>query len=439
MKVLLVALNARYVHTNLAIRCLSAALEEDKCRNVRTGRNIKIREFTINDQLDRIAGEIYEEKPDVIGFSCYIWNIAATLVLIRRLRCVLPKTKIIVGGPEVAYDGEKILAENLEIDVVILGEGEITLPKIINTWEEGEDLDNVEGIVWRGKNGRIVTGELSPVLPDLDDFPDPYQNDEDFKGRLVYVETSRGCPFSCQYCISSTIRGLRFLNPEKFRVRLIKLFENGARTIKFVDRTFNTHKKHAFAILDIFKEEVLRYCEINEKYDCDEGFRAHCEMAGELLDDDWIKYLSNYPEGLIQLEIGVQSTHAPTLEIINRSQHFEQWKGKVYKLQHNCNIPIHLDLIAGLPEEGWEEFACSFNDVYSVRPNQLQLGFLKVLKGSGIWKNCAEYGLVYSPDAPYVILKTKEINHDEMLGLHKVEDIVEKYYNSGRFTNSLEY
>ncbi|MFA6807869.1 MAG: DUF4080 domain-containing protein, partial [Eubacteriales bacterium] len=192
-------------------------------------------------------------------------------------------------------------------------------------------------------------------------------------------------------------------------------------------------------ILDIFKEEALRYCEINEKSDCDEGFRAHCEMAGELLDDDWIEYLSNYPGGLIQLEIGVQSTHTPTLKIINRTQHFEQWKGKVYKLQHNCHIPIHLDLIAGLPEEGWGEFACSFNDVYSVSPNQLQLGFLKVLKGSGIWKNCAEYGLVYSPDAPYMILKTKELNHDEMLGLHKIEDIVEKYYNSGRFTNSLEY
>lgn len=456
MRILLVALNARYVHTNLAIRYLREALKEEG----REDWNIRTREFSINEQLDNIAAEIYEEKPDIIGFSCYIWNITQILALTKHLRLVLPQTFILVGGPEVSYDPEDLLSRNPYIDAVILGEGECSLPSLVNAlssgnlpwevgslaWRLGKGADKViikEEIASLGFKGRIISNkedliiinEITSELPNLNILPNPYAEEEVLDGRLAYVETTRGCPYNCKFCISSTFRGVRFLEPERFRLILRNLFQYGAGTIKFVDRTFNANKKHAFKILTIFKEEAERYNILKSN----KNLRAHCEMAGELLDEEWVQFLRQYPEGLIQLEIGVQSTHQPTLEAINRPQSFASWKEKVHYLQYTCNIPIHLDLIAGLPNEGWSEFSRSFDEVYEVRPDNLQLGFLKVLKGSEIWKKSEELGLVYSPDPPYTVLKTDVLGHDEILALKRIEDVLGKYYNSGKFKYILEY
>jgi len=434
VRILLVALNARYVHTNLAVRYLQEALREQKIADV----EVCIREFTINEQIDYIAAEIYEEKPDAIGFSCYIWNMSQIGALIQQLHLVLPQTYLMVGGPEVTFDPEHVLTEYPQLNAVVVGEGEESVPALIQAWAEGRLPVAVKGIVWRSGD-QIVFNQRRLQLPDLDQMPNPYPGFEDFNGRLVYVETARGCPFNCAFCISSTFCGIRYLEPERFREVLRQLFSNGAQTIKFVDRTFNADKKHAFRILDIFREEANRIIEAKGADGKEQQLRAHCEMAGELLDEEWLAYLENFPAGMIQLEIGVQSTHQPTLEVVRRPQHFAKWKDKVRFLQHQCDIPIHLDLIAGLPLEGWEEFRNSFNQVLAVEPGNLQLGFLKVLKGSAIWEKSSDYGLVYAPVPPYTILQTNELSYPEIRALVRVEEILEKYYNSGRFAHSMGY
>jgi len=464
VKILLVGINARYVHTNLAIRCLREVLKTKG----NAEWEICIREFSINEHLDKIAGEIFEEKPDVLGFSCYIWNIVSVKALVRRLRPVLPDTFILAGGPEVSFDCDRLINEVPQLDAVVAGEAEQVLPVLLKGWSEGSLPRDVAGVVWRLRReagsprgldsmtasdgfqgmtstdacGMVVTNAAVADTVDLNLLPNPYAVQEDFRGKLVYVETSRGCPYNCEFCISSTFKGVRFLQPERFRPILRQLFANGARTIKFVDRTFNASKTHGFQVLDLFKEEAEREYEKTGP----EGLyglsgdipRAHCEIAGDLLDQDWLQYLQNYPTGMVQLEIGVQSTHPPALKAIHRSQNFADWKDKVRYLQHDCGIPVHLDLIAGLPHEGWAEFRKSFDEVFNLRPSHLQLGFLKVLKGSGIHGQCARYGLEYCPDPPYTVLKTRELSHEQVLNLVRIEEILERYYNSGRFKFSLE-
>jgi len=421
LRVLLVALNAKYVHTNLALRYLRSQV------NV-VYPDVLLREFSINDRLDRIAGELYEAKADVIGFSCYIWNLKEIVALIRQLHPVCPKVKFVIGGPEVSFESEVFLLEHPEVDALVIGEGETTFLELLNTWQIGEDLSHVSGIVWN-KGGKIITNPLQLAASDLNQLPDPYTENEDFTGRLVYVETTRGCPFNCQYCLSSTFRGVRFLEPERFRIMFRHLLKNGARTIKFVDRTFNANKRHALRILDIVREE-------SEDFPDSQRIRVHCEMAGDLFDDEWMAYFRAYPRGLIQLEIGVQSTHEPTLKIVSRPQNFEEWKKYLPEMQR-LHIPLHLDLIVGLPEENWTNFRTSFNDVYRVKPDRLQLGFLKVLKGSGLRLHSHQYGLVYSPDPPYTILETPHLSHSKILQLLRMEDLLDKYYNSGKFKNAL--
>ncbi|MDR3543438.1 MAG: B12-binding domain-containing radical SAM protein [Desulfosporosinus sp.] len=421
MRVLLVALNAKYVHTNLALRYLR--------EEVRAAfSDVSLREFSINDHLARIAGEIYEAKADVIGFSCYIWNLKEIVAVIRHLHPVCPNVRFVIGGPEVSFEAEEFLREHPEVDALVVGEGEKTFLELLTTWQNGRDLSHVAGIAWT-ENGITVVNPPRLAAPDLNNLPLPYTEKEDFTGRLVYVETTRGCPFNCQYCLSSTFKGVRFLEPERFRTMFRHLLENGARTVKFVDRTFNANKHHALEILNIVREESEFLPEAQR-------MRVHCEMAGDLLDAEWLDYFENYPRGLIQLEIGVQSTHQPTLKIVSRPQNFEEWKKYVPKIK-SFGIPLHLDLIAGLPEESWLNFRTSFNAVYLVKPDMLQLGFLKVLKGSGLRLQSNSNALVFTPDPPYTILETPVLSHGEILQLQRMEDLLDKYYNSGKFAHSL--
>lgn len=422
LRVLLVALNAKYVQTNLAVRYLREAVRNEF-------PDIMLKEFTINESLSAIAGEIFEYKADIICFSCYIWNISQILEVIRDLRLILPKVRFVLGGPEVSFETQDLMHNNPELDAVVQGEGETAFLELLQSWKAGREPDNIPGIVWRCRNKIISNPERSP-LRDLDKLPDPYLIEEQLENRLVYVETSRGCPFSCLYCLSSVESGVRFFEPELFRRIFRRLLKYGAGTIKFVDRTFNVRKDHAFQILDIVREEY--------KYaDDPHGVRIHCEMSGELLDKEWLAYLKNYPQGLLQLEIGVQSTNRFTLESIARSQYFGFWQEYIKELRLTTKIPLHLDLIAGLPGENWENFRISFNDVYQVQPNMLQLGFLKVLKGSGLRYKAKQFGLVYQSGAPYSILQTKDLSYSEILRLKRIETILDKYYNSGRISRSL--
>jgi anaerobic magnesium-protoporphyrin IX monomethyl ester cyclase len=421
LRVLLVALNAKYVHTNLALRYLREGVHS-------ITSDVTLLEFSINDHLERIAGEIYKAQADVIGFSCYIWNIKEVMAVIRYLHPVSPNVRFVLGGPEVSFDTEEFLGLHDEVDAVVLGEGEKALPELLLAWREGQDLSHVEGVAWK-RDGIVIVNPQNREMPDLNELPPPYTETEDFSGRIAYIETTRGCPFSCQYCLSSTFQGVRYLDPERFRLMFRHLLSQGARTIKFVDRTFNAQKRHAFRILDIVREECASLSLSSQ-------VRVHCEIAGDLLDEVWLDYFQKYPQGLIQLEIGVQSTYQPTLEIVSRRQDFETWK-KFIPLMKSCHIPLHLDLIAGLPEENWETFRKSFNDVYSVGADMLQLGFLKVLKGSGLRLNSRKYGLLFTPDPPYTILETAVLSHSEILQLQRIEDVLDKYYNSGKFEHAL--
>ncbi|MDR3599906.1 MAG: B12-binding domain-containing radical SAM protein [Desulfosporosinus sp.] len=421
MRVLLVALNAKYVHTNLALRYLRAEVRA-------VYPDVLLREFSINEHLDRIAEEIYEAQADVIGFSCYIWNIKEITALVRQLRPICPEVKFVLGGPEVSFEAKEFLLEHPEVDVLVVGEGEKTFLELLTTWQNGHEPYHVAGLAWI-EQGKIVVNPPRRVAPNLNELPLPYTEKEDFTGRLVYIETTRGCPFNCQYCLSATFKGVRFLEPERFRQLFRHLLKNGARTIKFVDRTFNANKRHALEILEIVREE-------SEYHPGAQGIRVHCEMAGDLLDEEWMNYFRNYPRGLIQLEIGVQSTHQPTLEMVSRPQNFEDWKKYVPEMRA-CGIPLHLDLIAGLPGESWTNFRTSFNEVYLINPDMLQLGFLKVLKGSGLRQQSNQYGLVFIPDPPYTILETPFLSHSEILQLHRIEDLLDKYYNSGKFAHAL--
>ena len=422
MRVLLVALNTKYVQTNLALRYLREAVINEFPTTV-------LQEATINEPIARLTGELYETKADVIGFSCYLWNISEILRIIRDLRLVLPKVRIVLGGPEVSFESEKLMDSNPGVDAVVQGEGESAFLELLRSWKSGQDPDNVPGLVWRCRE-RVISNPRRYLLLDLDQLPDPYAREEKLDNRLVYVETTRGCPFNCQYCLSSAESGVRYAKPENFRRVFRRLLTYGARTIKFVDRTFNTCKEHAWQILDIVREEV-------EKAAVPQEIRIHCEIAGELLDEDWLDYLKKYPQGLLQLEIGVQSTYQPALENIARIQHFEIWQEYIVELRRSTAIPLHLDLIAGLPGENWDNFRVSFNDVYETQPQKLQLGFLKVLKGSGLWQKASRYGLVYQPDPPYAVLQTADLSYPKLLQLKRIEIILDKYYNSGRFRNFL--
>ena len=420
MKILLVACNAKYIHSNLAVYDLQAYASD-------YADHIVLKEYTINQQKDDIMRDIYLEHPDVVCVSCYIWNLSFVKELMADLIKILPGADFWAGGPEVSYDAEKFLTENSEFKGVMVGEGEETFKELAGHYVEKnpQDLKNMTGICYRDGDQIIHNGWRQ--IMDLSSIPFIYKDLSEFKNRIIYYESSRGCPFSCSYCLSSIDKKLRFRDTETVKKELQFFIDNKVPQVKFVDRTFNCKHDHAMAIWKYINEH-------------DNGVtNFHFEISADLLREEELQEMSTMRPGLIQLEIGVQSTNPDTIKAIHRTMDFEKLKGIVDRIHSFGNIHQHLDLIAGLPYEDYDSFRHSFNDVYALKPQQLQLGFLKVLKGSHMMEMCREYGIVYKTQEPYEVLSTKRLDYDHVLKLKTVENMVEVYYNSGQFQNTLEY
>lgn len=420
MKILLAACNAKYIHSNLAVYDLQAYASD-------YADHIVLKEYTINQQKDDIMRDIYLEHPDVVCVSCYIWNLSFVKELMADLIKILPGADFWAGGPEVSYDAEKFLTENSEFKGVMVGEGEETFKELAGYYVEKnpQDLKNMTGICYR--DGDQITHNGWRQIMNLSSIPFIYKDLSEFKNRIIYYESSRGCPFSCSYCLSSIDKKLRFRDTETVKKELQFFIDNKVPQVKFVDRTFNCKHDHAMAIWKYINEH-------------DNGVtNFHFEISADLLREEELQEMSTMRPGLIQLEIGVQSTNPDTIKAIHRTMDFEKLKGIVDRIHSFGNIHQHLDLIAGLPYEDYDSFRNSFNDVYALKPQQLQLGFLKVLKGSHMMEMCREYGIVYKTQEPYEVLSTKWLDYDHVLKLKTVENMVEVYYNSGQFQNTLEY
>ena len=412
MKILLVACNAKYIHSNLAVYDLQAYASD-------YADHIVLKEYTINQQKDDIMRDIYLEHPDVVCVSCYIWNLSFVKELMADLIKILPGADFWAGGPEVSYDAEKFLTENSEFKGVMVGEGEETFKELAGYYVEKnpQNLKDMTGICYRDGDQIIHNGWRQ--IMDLSSIPFIYKDLSEFKNRIIYYESSRGCPFSCSYCLSSIDKKLRFRDTETVKKELQFFIDNKVPQVKFVD--------HAMAIWKYINEH-------------DNGVtNFHFEISADLLREEELQEMSTMRPGLIQLEIGVQSTNPDTIKAIHRTMDFEKLKGIVDRIHSFGNIHQHLDLIAGLPYEDYDSFRHSFNDVYALKPQQLQLGFLKVLKGSHMMEMCREYGIVYKTQEPYEVLSTKWLDYDHVLKLKTVENMVEVYYNSGQFQNTLEY
>lgn len=420
MKTVLVAINAKYIHSNLAVYSLRSY--------ARTfGYEPELLEFTINQQKDQILKGIYEAKPDLLCFSCYIWNLSYAEEIIEDIKKILPEVTIWAGGPEVSYDAPKFLKRHPEVDGIMCAEGEKTLTELINYYEigksQGESLDGINGIVYQ-ENKTIHQTPLRDIM-NMDDLVFPYEDLKDFEHKIIYYESSRGCPFSCSYCLSSIDKKLRFRSFSLVEKELEFFLAHKVPQVKFVDRTFNCKKSHAMAIWTYIKEH-------------DNGItNFHFEVAADLLTEDEIALIQTMRPELIQLEIGVQSTNEKTLAEIHRKTDFEEITRKVKAVQKGENVHQHLDLIAGLPYENYESFGHSFNDVYALKPEQLQLGFLKVLKGSYMAEAAEGYGCVHKAKPPYEVLGTRWLSYEEILKLKGVEEMVEVYYNSGQFQKTI--
>ena len=419
MKILLAACNAKYIHSNLAVYDLKAYSSD-------YDEHVILREYTINQPKDEILKDIYSSGADVVCFSCYIWNISFVRELIRDLVKILPKTAFWAGGPEVSYDAEKFLTEMPEMTGVMVGEGEKTFHDLLEFYIDGKDsLEEISGIAYRTGDKIIHNGWRE--LMDLSAIPFVYEHLEKFENRIIYYESSRGCPFSCSYCLSSIDKKLRFRDLELVKIELQFFLDHRVPQVKFVDRTFNCKHEHAMTIWKYILEH-------------DNGVtNFHFEISADLLREEEMELMSQMRPGLIQLEIGVQSTNPETIRAIHRHMDLKKLEHCVNRVHSFRNIHQHLDLIAGLPYEDYDIFHQSFNDVYQMKPDQLQLGFLKVLKGSLMQKEAEVYGIVYKEKEPYEVLSTNWLTYGEVLKLKMVESMVEVYYNSGQFWHTLEY
>ena len=413
MKILLAACNAKYIHSNLAVYDLKAYSSD-------YDEHVILREYTINQPKDEILKDIYSSGADVVCFSCYIWNISFVRELIRDLVKILPKTAFWAGGPEVSYDAEKFLTEMPEMTGVMVGEGEKTFHDLLEFYIDGKDsLEEISGIAYRTGDKIIHNGWRE--LMDLSAIPFVYEHLEKFENRIIYYESSRGCPFSCSYCLSSIDKKLRFRDLELVKKELQFFLDHRVPQVKFVDRTFNCKHEHAMTIWKYILEH-------------DNGVtNFHFEISADLLREEEMELMSQMRPGLIQLEIGVQSTNPETIRAIHRHMDLKKLEHCVNRVHSFRNIHQHLDLIAGLPYEDYDSFGRSFDEIYELKPNQLQLGFLKVLKGSYMFEHAAEYGIVYHDKPPYEVMSTKWLSFDDVIKIKRVEDMLEVYYNSGQF------
>lgn len=382
-----------------------------------------IKEFSINDRVENILEGIIEEKPDVVAFSCYIWNMEFVNRLAELIKLVDPNIEILYGGPEVSYEGKEFL-ENHPGEYVIVGEGEKTFREFV-LYKLGEGkIEDIKGLNYK-RDGKVFENPKRPEM-DMNELVFPYTYEEDINNKIVYYEASRGCPFKCKYCLSSVMHGVRFLDVERVKKELKYFMERGLKLVKFVDRTFNCNREYTVELLKYLSEQ-------------DTETRFHFEVAADLLTEEQIEILNNAPKGRFQLEVGVQTTNNEILHNINRYITYENIKEKVLKVASGKNVMQHLDLIAGLPGEDLESFKKSFNDVHAIRPDEIQLGFLKLLKGSSMREEAEKWGIVYSPYAPYEIIRSKDISYEELLLLKKVEAMVDKYYNSCKFNNVIKF
>lgn len=434
MNILLVAVNAKYIHSNLAVYSLKAYAEKQNC----LCGSINIAEYTINQPLDQILMDLYKKKPEILCFSCYLWNISYIEQLVCEISKVMPEIEIWLGGPEVSWNAEEVLQRLPQVRGVMRGEGEETFLDLVHFYEGafescGKGLDDILGITYykeevrEEKTERFITAtEERPVMADLNGIPFVYEDIEAFEHKIIYYESSRGCPFSCSYCLSSIDKCLRFRDLELVKRELQFFIDHDVPQVKFVDRTFNCRHDHAM--------EIWRYVAEHDK-----GVtNFHFEVAADLLNEEEIALIASMRPGLIQLEIGIQSTNMQTIREIRRTMQFEKVKRIVEQIHAKGNIHQHLDLIAGLPYEDYQRFRCSFNEVYALKPEQLQLGFLKVLKGSYMEEKAKDYQLIYQERPPFEVLSTAWISYDEVIALKGIEEMVEVYYNSRQFEKTLE-
>lgn len=418
--IILTTLNAKYIHSSLALRYLQAFCWEHG------GLATNIMEFTINEALDDIMAAIYLAQPQVLCFSCYIWNITPILQLVADYKKISPQTQIILGGPEVSYDAESLLEANPAVDFIVRGEGETTLLELLQALNEKGIFNQLEGISYR-QDGTISHNQNRPLLQDLDIIPFPYPSEmQEFRDKIIYYESSRGCPYNCSYCLSSTQHGVRFFSLPRVKKDLAFLAQQGVREIKFVDRTFNCHEERAM--------EIMRWI-----IELDTQTQFHLEIEASILTARMMDFLATMPTGKFNLEIGIQSTHAPSLQAVNRQSDWSKARDNIARLKSLGIFHIHLDLIAGLPFETYHIFAGSFNDVYWLLPDVLQLGFLKMLRGSRMREMASKHAYAFQEQPPYKVLTNRYITFAEMIKLERIEYLLGIFHNSADMERSIAY
>ncbi|NLP50158.1 B12-binding domain-containing radical SAM protein [Bacillus sp. RO1] len=421
MKIIATTLNAKYIHTNLAIRYLKAYAEPEY--------TVDLVEYTIKDPVMNIVSDLIQRKPDVIGFSCYIWNIEETIKVMSMLKKINPELILVLGGPEVTYDVSEWLDRLTDVDFIVLGEGEITFKQLLHEIQGERNFESISGLAYRDGEDKKISPQRNKV--DLKELPSPYRFEEDLSQlgkRVTYFETSRGCPFSCQFCLSSIEVGVRYFDREKVKEDIRFLMNNGAKTIKFVDRTFNISRSYAMEMFRFLIDEHLP------------GTVFQFEITADIMRPEVIEFLNQEaPAGLFRFEIGVQSTNDATNELVMRKQNFAKLSRTVTMVKEGGKIDQHLDLIAGLPEEDYHSFKKTFNDVFALRPEELQLGFLKMLRGTGLRIRSNDHGYIYMDHAPYEILGNNILSFDDIIRIKQVEDVLEKFWNDHRMDATVEH
>ncbi len=418
MKTLLVSIDSKFIHSNLALKYI-----RNYCGD---SFDIKLKEFTINQKIEYITDEIISQGADLICFSCYIWNIEYINEIIYILKTANPKLKILLGGPEVSYETKETMEENQFVDYIIYGEGEISFHEFLCAIHENKELSSINGLAFRCEN-EIIINNSREINHDLDKLVSPYENNEKYYDKIIYYESSRGCPYRCAFCMSSIDKSVRFFSLERVKSDLLVLLSTNARQIKFVDRTFNADYKRAMKIMQFIVD--------NNK----NNMTIHFEITADIINDEFLDFLKSMPVNMFQFEIGVQSLNIQTLNEINRKTDINKLIHVINEIKENKNMHMHLDLIAGLPYEDYNTFKMSFNEIHNLYADKLQLGFLKVLKGTKIYNDLEIHDIKYNKKAPYEIIKNKYISYDQILKLKNIEELVDRYYNEKYFDTTIRY